>query len=341
MSLALSNANLAFFFTQVEARFFASYKTTPTWHPKIATVLPVSTEQWGAGWTGTLERPRRWQGPRVVRQRGPQTYFVNMREPFELTWGINVDKLDDDHIGVYASTFAQHGAMNAKWPDFELRDLIFNLGTQTGAAQLCHDGLSYWNTAHPVDIYNAGAGTYSNDFRGGFTVDGTVVGGAISIPAFNTLWTEMGNRKGENGEALNVEPDLCVSSTFLKAEFNTILKAQMFSPAVLGNLGTGAVGTGNGPMVGAMDSPLKGWTDYEVIKDFGATSSTKKQWLMLQTKDVAEKPFLFLMRMAPVLTPRTAPSDPAVFDSNQYLYGSKMRGEPAWGLAFLASISGP
>jgi phage major head subunit gpT-like protein len=342
MSLALSTTNLAFFFTTVEARFFQAYKTTPVWRQRLATEIPIKSEQYGAGWTGMLERPRRWNGPRVVRQVAPLTYFVNIGRPYELTWGIDVDKLDDDMHGIYASKFAQHGAQNAKWADYELRDLIFNLGEQTGNAQLGTDGLTHWHTAHPVDVYDASKGTYANDFRsGGVTVDGVNVGGGISVNAFNTLWAEMGNRKSESGEALGIEPDLCVSSTFLKQDFATILNTQFMAPPVMGNLGTGAAGTANAPFVGAMENPLKGWTDYEAIKDFGISSATKKLWLMLQTKDLAELPLLWLMRMAPQLTPRVSPTDPAVFDTNQYLYGSKMRGAPAWGLPFLSSISGP
>lgn len=343
MSLALTSAtpNISIFFTQAEARFLAAYRTTEVWNGAIATTNPISSEQWGAGWTGMLERPRRWNGPRLVRQVAPYTYFVNIGRPFELTWGIDVNKLDDDMYGIYASKFAQHGAQNAKWPDYELRDLIFNLGDQTGTAQLGYDSLSHWNTAHPVDLFDASKGTYSNDFRGGFTVDGATVGGAISLGAFKTVWEEMGNRKSESGEAFGIEPDMSLSSTFLKGEFDTILKAQFIAPSQYGNLGTGAAGTANAPFVGAMTAPMSGWTDYKSIKDFGISSATKRQWLMLQTKDVAEKPFLWLMRQAPVLTPRTQPTDPSVFDSDQYLYGSKMRGAPAWGMPFLSSISGP
>jgi phage major head subunit gpT-like protein len=340
MALTPSPANWSYFSTQLMARFHAAYQTTPTFRALISSEIPMSGDQMGFSWIGKVPRLRLWEGPRLVHSIAPQTYFVQLGNPFELTIGVNVDRLADDMYGVYMPIFAQHGAQNAKWADLELRDLLFNLGAQTGNAQLSLDGLTHWNTAHPVDLYNAAAGTYSNDFLGGFTVDGVNVGGALSIEAFNTLWAEMGNRKGEDGESLNVMPNLCVSSTFLKASFAVILKSQTISPAQFSGLGTGAIGTSNGPFVGAMDSPIKGWTDYEVIQDFGVNSTSKKQWFMLDTSG-PDKPFSFLMNQAPTITQRTAATDPVVFDSNQVLYGSKARGKPAWGNIFKSSRSGP
>lgn len=338
--MQLTAANLSFFFTAMETRFWQAYKATQPWSSQIATTYPVGTEQWVSGWTGMLEKMREWVGPRIVRTPAPQTYLVPM-QIFELTWGIDKFKLKWDQHGIYGSHFQHHGTQNAKWPDYQLRDLIFGLGSQIGPRQLGVDGLTHWNTAHPVDVYDAGKGTYSNDFRGGgIVVDGVNVGGAVSVNGFNTLYNEMGNRKSESGEALGINPDLVVSSTFNRASFAVILNSQFIAPAQIGSLGTGPVGTANAPFVGAMNNPLVGWCDTLIAPDFGITAATKPLWLMLQTKGTPVQPFSWLVNQAPILTPRTNPDDPVVFDTKQFVYGSEAVGAPAWALPFLSSISG-
>lgn len=337
----ISTANLPFFFTALETRFWQAYKVTERWSDQIATTYSVGTEQWVSGWIGMLNKMRVWDGPRIVNTPAPQTYLVPI-QPFELTWAIDRFKLDDDQHGIYQAEFEYQALQAKKWPDYQLRDLIFNLGAWTGNAQIGTDGVTNWNTAHPVNPYDASYGTYSNDFRnGGFTVDGELIGGALTPNGFNSLWSQMSMRKSDNGEALGIVPDLVVCSPVLRAAAMTILNAQFIASASIGGIGTGAIGTSNAPLVGATDNPFKGAADMLVVADFMTNAATQNSWMLMQTKNMPVKPLSWLLRMAPEMTPRVAPSDPSVFDLHQYLYGVTARGAPAWSLPFLSSISGP
>lgn len=338
--MQISTANLKFFFTAQETRFWQAYKAATTWYSQIATVYPVSTEQWVSGWIGMMQKARVWDGPRIVTTPAPQTYLVPI-QPFELTWAIDKFKLEDDQFGIYNAEFEYQAIQLAKWPDYQLRDLIFDLGFWTGGYQNGVDGISNWNTAHPVNPYDASYGTYSNDFRGTFTVDGTVVGGGLTVNGFNSLWSTMSMFKADNGEALGIVPDLVVASPLLRAQGMTILNAQYIATTTIGGLGTGAVGTGNAPLVGATENPLKGAADILIVPDFLTNEETQNSWLLCQAKRGPFKPFSWLLRKAPVVTPRISPDDPAVFDAHQFIYGAEMRGAPAWSLPFLACISGP
>ncbi len=100
--MQLTTANLKYFFTALETRFWQAYKAAPTWHQQIATEYPVGTEQWVSGWIGMLNKMRVWDGPRIVNTPAPQTYLVPI-QPFELTWGIDKFKIEDDTHGIYAS----------------------------------------------------------------------------------------------------------------------------------------------------------------------------------------------------------------------------------------------
>lgn len=325
--MLLTPTNLNFFFTNLESRFWQALDVAPIISPRITTTYPVSTEQWADAWIGMVDKMREWQGPRVVHQPAPQTYFVAIQN-FELTESIDQFKLQDDTYGIYFPTVNFMGEQAKKWPDYQLRDLLQNTGSQTGARQNGTDGLTHWNAAHPIDFWDSSKGTYCNDFgTGGVSVGGVTVGGALNPIPFSTLWEEMASRKSESGEPLGLMADLTMTAPQLKITADTILNAQFFAPQTLGNLTS---------QVGAMENQLKGWTDRLVWPDLAGVPLA---WYMLVTNK-AIKPFSWLLREPPDFVYRITPADPVVFDTHTYLYGSKARGAPAWGLPLLSSRSG-
>lgn len=341
-----ASANMNLFTTAVQTGYSLAYTTTPTWHSKIARVVPITNESMVNGWIGMLPRAREWTGPRQVHTPAPYTYLVTPK-PFELTWGLDRFRLDDDRLnfGLYTDAARQHGEQDAKVPDYELRDLLFNLGSSwTGDAQKGAQGnmtgLNHWSTVHPVDPFDSSKGTRCNDYRGGVSVDGVTVGGAFSANAFNTVYSDASVRPMESGEAGATTPDLLVASTHLRGPVEMVLKNTMLALSNFAGMGTGPVGSSNAPFVGVADNPQKGWVDYELIEDFGVNASTRLQWMLLRSKGVV-KPFSIFLRQGSVMAARVAETDPLVFEQHLYAFGSYQRLAPAWGLWFLSSISGP
>lgn len=336
-----ASANMNLFTTAVKTGYDVAYQNTPIWHSRIAQVIPITNESVVNGFVGMIENAREWIGPRQVRTPAPQTYLVTPK-PFELTWGIDRFRLDDDKLnwGLYLTYARMAAEKDAKVPDYQLRDLIFNLGAWTGTPQLGTDGLSHWNVAHLVDPFDASKGSYCNDYRGGVSVDSVITGGALTPNAFKSVFADASVRKNESGEAGMTTPDMLTSSTHLRGEVEVILKNAMISPASFGGLGTGAVGTSNAPFVGMMDNPLKGYVDYELIEDLGISAATRLQWLLTRSKGVM-KPFSCFIRSGVVTAAKVAETDENVFNSHTYVFGSWQRMAPAWGLPFLSSISGP
>lgn len=326
--MLITPPNIQFFFTGLETRFWTAYSLSTVWHDRVAMTIPVSTEQWASGWIGMLDRMKLWSGARQIHTPAPQTYLVPI-QPFELTEEIDEFKLKDDAYGIYYPVVSLMGESTKKWPDFELRDLLQNTGAWTGTYQNGLDGLSHWNTAHPVDFYDSSKGTYSNDFTGGgFTVNGVLVGGSLGVNSFATLWEEIASRKSETGEALGLMADCTMAAAQLKVTLDTILQTQFFGTPTIGNL------TG---FVGSTENVLKGWTDRLIVPDLNAQPNV---WYMLVCNKPI-KPFQWLLREAPDFVYRINPQDPKVFDEHVYLYGSRARGTPAWGFAWLSARSGP
>lgn len=334
---------LSTFFTGCEVRFWQAYTAEEAWSDELVTEYPVSTEIWLHGLTDMVEKMRPWLGPRAVRMPAAMTYSVNMLPAFEGTLAIDAFRLGMDKFGIYAPKMAQMAVQMKKAKDYNLRDLLFGLNFySTADRQVGTDGLAHWSTVHPIDPFDAAKGTRANDFRsGGFAVNGVTVGGDLSTNALNTLYSEMSTRPSNNGEALGTIPDLAIGSTLLKARFATILKNQyMAIPSAFG-LGAGLPGTPAGPFVGMQDNPVRDWVDHRVYADFAVSSATQYLWFMLVTKKAGIKPFSWGSYQKPVLIPRTAPTDPVVFDAHTFVYGSHFVEQPAWAPWFLSSVSGP
>ena len=349
--MLITPANLNVFFTATEERFWQSYSVPQAFYNRITTTYPVGTENWLSGWLNMVDAMREWVGPRVVRTPAPQTYQVPIK-PFELTEEIDRFKIEDDTHGIYYPMVANMGIQAAKAPDYQLVDLLQNAGSWTGGFQIGTDGLTHWNTAHPVDLYDASKGTYANDYtNGGVVVGGINVGGALAANSFATVWEDMAARKSESGKAQDINPGLMVCPTQLKATAQHILEAGFMGLPVIGNLGTGTISAAgssanaNQVLVGASENMFKSWSELAVWKDLVSTTAIgggtyQQVWYLLDI-DKPIKPFSHLFRMGPEFAFQVDPDNPIVFATHKFVYGVVMRFAMAWAPPFLSSRSSP
>lgn len=351
--MLITPSNLNVLFSAVETRFWQAFTAEQLYYQRLATIYPVATEQWVSAWLPMTDKLREWNGARIVRTPAPQTYTVPIKL-FEATYGIDKFKVEDDTYGVYMPTVARLGQQAAKWPDYQLRDLLQNAGAWTGGFQNGTDGLTHWNTAHQIDFYDSSKGTYTNDYSGGgVTINGTLTGGTLSPNAFATIYEDMMRRKSESGEAQEVTPDLMVVPPTLKLPMDTILQAQFMGMPVIGTIGTASINpnpptaglNANAPFVGASQNLMKGWCDGLCWRDLGGSTSLgggtyDQAWYVLDTSKPI-KPFSWLQRQAPEFAFLVNPTDSVVFETHVFQYGVAARGSAAWSLPFLSSRSSP
>jgi len=329
----ITPSQFGFFVTTVTTMIGAVYNSddVPSVWMSIASEVPITSSQLVLGWTGLMPKMRPWYGPRQPHEPAAQTYTITPI-PYENTYAIDRFHLDDDQFGIYYRMLPDMARQAKRQPDYELRDLIENAGVMTGARQLGFDGLTHWNTAHPVNLYDVGVGTYSNDFRGGFVnTDGVTVGGELSPTAFTSAYEYMSTINGEDGERLGVRPRTLMHPTTLRAEVELILKSTFFAPPSWGAWAP------IGSQVGAADNPLKRFGVEPLENEF---LKSNVNWYLLDTTK-AFKPFLWGVREAVKTVPRINENDPAVFDSHVFQWGQWDRVTPAWDYAFLSAISGP
>ncbi len=336
MTVPAIPSNVQPFFVGLNTVYDAAYASpaVPVWHTKVFGVHPMSSEREGFGWLGTLDRARLWNGNRKIHQLTPQTYYLT-EQPFELSFSIDKFRVSNDQFGLYAPGVQRMATAMAKLWDYEGRDLLCSLGNWSGtAAQAGLDGLSHWNTAHPVNIYNAAMGTYCNDFgTAGVSINGVTVGGYFNQNSYATLRAEFMSRKSENGEAFGLDPNLLMVGPQLDYVARTVLNATFIAPQTV-NAATQSI-----TMVGPNDNVgLRGTADVLVNKDLVA-AGTPNVWYLLATNH-GVMPFTIGLRQAPVFQYLISESDMPVFNAHQYVYGAHARGVPGWSHAWLSARSG-
>jgi phage major head subunit gpT-like protein len=328
--MAVTPSQLNLFISTVNTAIGQVYSdlSLPQFWQEFSTEIHTESTQWVAAWTGMLPKARTWKGSRVVVSPNVQTY-VAVPQPYEHTMTIDRFHLDDDQYGYYYRALPDQARQIRRLPDLWMRDLLEASGDFTGVIQNGYDGLTYFNTSHPVNFWAAGMGTYSNDFTGGgSTQNGVLVGGAFGVTSVATLAEYMMRLKGEDGEPLGVYAGLVMVPPALMMEANLVLKETSFAPPAWGTI------TGQ---VGAADNPILRFGMKPLVNPY-LTNPTR--WYMFDTTK-GLKPLLRIVRETAHMAPRVSEQDPVVFDTHHFLWGWWGRETPAWGFSFLGARSGP
>jgi len=304
---------------------------------EVTTELPIKSAQLVLAWTGVMPKARVWLGPRVIHSAAAQTY-VAVPLAYELTYEMDQFHIEDDIHGSYFRWIPDLVRQTRRWESYEIRDFLQNQGAYTGAVQNGYDGLTFFNTSHPIDVYNSALGTYCNDFSaGGQNVTYTkanggnvtiATGGGIGVTAFKTLYEYMMTLQGEDGERLGIRPVTLMHPPNIKTEVEVILRDSFFAPPAWGAIGS---------QVGAADNAFKRFGVTPYLNEF---LTDPQMWYLADTTR-AFKPIGWGLRRAWEIVPRFNENDPNVFDRHALLLGGKARGTPFWGYSFLMCRSGP
>lgn len=292
-----------------ELLFAKAYGNTPTFYDQICTTVPSRGGRNVYGWTAKRFRLRQWIGPRMAQNVSEHEQIVE-NLPFEGTFEINKDKLDDDRntIDIYSSLdLPELAEAAAKHPDTLLIDRLRSNPT-------AFDGKAFFASDHPTysDVPGTPA-TYDNDYDLELTADNV-----------NTIWSAMTGFTGENGLPLGVVPGLLIHAPQKKRVVSEILASTTYAQSS---------GTGAGNV--AVDNPMRGWMVPLMIPELADEPDT---WYMA---DVSKpiKPWIFQRRSEAQLTARDQLTDSKVFDEKLITYGVDYRGNVAPALPFLMARS--
>lgn len=338
-----TNSNL--FISDLNAAIGSVYLADPLqahWQ-EMMTEIPITTTQHVDVWTNLMPKARPWSGNRVVHTASLQTYTA-VPIPFEITYEMDRFHWDDDIHDAFFRFMPDMVRQTRRWQSYEMRDFLENAGAWTGSRQNGFDGLSFFNTAHLIDIYNPGAGTYCNDFAGGgqnvtYTkANGgnvtVLTGGGFGVVGFKTLYEYMGTIKGEDLERIGTLPTSLMHPFALKGDVEVVLKDTMFAPPAWTNWSyTGALSG----QVGAADNPFRRYGVTPFLNEF---LNDPQMWYLGDCSR-SYKPLRWGLRDAWRIVPRFEENDSNVFDRHAMVVGGWARGCPMWNFSWMLMRSGP
>ncbi len=154
--MQINSGNLAILFTAFNAAFQRGFTGVDAMWPKIATMVPSTTGTEDYGWLGQIPGMREWIGDRQINNLKQHDYSIKNKK-FELTVGVDKDKIDDDQYGVYTPMMETLGQSANEHPD----QLIFPL-LAAGFATPCYDKQYFFDTDHPVILADGSTASVSN-----------------------------------------------------------------------------------------------------------------------------------------------------------------------------------
>jgi len=289
--MIINQANITSLYRGFSAVFKEAFDTAAPIHPRIATEVPSTTRQEEYNWLGRVPKMREWLGERVIQNLSAYSYTIKNRD-WEATVGVGRNDVEDDAVGIYTPMVRALADAAATHPD----ELVFDLIAK-GFANLCYDGRSFFDTAHPTGD-NAAQSNKST--------------AALTATSYSAARMAMMSLVDENGKPLNVIPDLLIVPPQLEKAALEILRADL--------------------TVDGHSNIYRESADL-VVAPYLAGSSTA--WYLLDTKKPV-KPFIYQRRKSPIFVSKDSPEDESVFMKKEFLFGVDSRDNAGYGLWQLA-----
>lgn len=260
----------------------------------VAMEVPSETRDETYAWLGSVPSMREWIGDRQVKNLAAYGYTIQNRD-FELTVSVPRNDIEDDRIGVFKPMFQDLAYSAGRHPD----KLVFGLFPKA-FTEKCFDGKPFISDGHTPGYEGKKVAAQSNKGTYKLTPD-----------TYGAARTQMMTLLSDEGEVLNIVPDLLVVAPQKEAIARTIVMADEIHQEV---------------------NIYKGTADLLVAPEL---SVNPEQWFLLCTKRPV-KPFIFQNRRKPQLVGKDSPNDDNVFWQKEFVYGVDMRCNAGYGLWQLA-----
>lgn len=296
----ITSENLKLVFQAVRAKYDEGIgqTKTPLLDALCERMTSVTSEQVYA-FLDRFPKFREWLGPRVINNLVEQDMTVKNRK-FELTAGIARDRIEDDQVGIYGPKFRRLGEQTQKWRENLIRDRL-----QAGKTTKTFDGKNFFATDH-YQNFGRKTGSQANLFTAK----------PLTLANYVTVRQAMMAHKGADGEPLD---DFGSDVVLVVDPSNENTAKQILQSSII--VATGVAGDA------ASTNVQQGSASLVVASGLGNEAGT---WYLADRS--GERPMFFQERTSPDLVTRFNPDDPHVFDLDEFLFGSRARGEAAFNL---------
>lgn len=260
------------------------FDETPSLYDKIATKVSSQTREENYKWLGKIPSMREWIGDREIQNLSASDYTIKNKD-FELTVGVDRNDIEDDTLGLYNPIVSDIAQSAKNFPD----KLVFQI-LKDGFTNLCYDGEPFFSENHKV-----GKKKISNKSEKKLTPE-----------SYAAARTAIMNMIDENGDSLNLVPNILVVPPSLESVALEILKREMIAGST---------------------NIYKDTAELLVAPQLSGEDSA---WYLLCTKK-SLKPLIFQERKAPKFVSMTDEKDENVFFNRQYIYGVDARANAGYG----------
>ncbi len=302
--MLVNKATLVGVFTNLKTTFNKAFDAAPVMWPKIAMLVPSTSQQNDYSWLSRFPKMRKWIGEKFIKSLSAQSYTIS-NDDWEATVEVDRNHIEDDILGIYGPMAQEAGFSAKQLPDEIVMDLV-----NGGFANLAYDGQFFYDTDHPVgdpavSVSNKGTVQLKAD---------TLANAQASIGAGRTAIRKF---KDDEGRPLNLVPDTLLVPPALEDTANTLMTVDRLEDG--------------------KPNPYKGIMKVEV--DGRLTSDTA--WFLLVTSRPV-KPFIYQERKKPVFVEQTESNNDDVFNKKKFKYGAEARaagGYSFWQLAWASDGS--
>lgn len=310
--MEINGSNLQALFIDIAMAFKDAMDGTPT--PIVdavaATTTSKSTDTRYPFVQAIQGAMRQWTGARQVNNVVVDGFTVTNLK-WENTLGIKREDIEDDQYGVYSDMLAPQLGRHAKLlPDQQVAS-IFN------SNPICYDGKNLFNQNHYINPQSK-TGAQSNDLgTASMALNGTTL--ALANAALRKLVGPDNIALGSYGSVLFVPPSLeYVADTLANSTFYPEIK----------NGVSAAFGSQGNVFKGRYTVVCSEW-----LTDTGDPSTAA--WYLVDARSTI-RPVLWQSRVAPQLVQLVDPSNPVVFQQDEFQMGTRARGAAAAGFWFKA-----
>jgi phage major head subunit gpT-like protein len=297
-------------FQQLDMRFQRGYTGRKQYYQQFSDIVPSSTKQNVYSWMAELPGLRKWTGPKLVRNLSTRAVAL-VNDDYEDTYELDRNDIEDDIAGNYANREQLMGDAASRWPDDLMTDVV-----KAGTTALAFDGQFFFDTDHPVDMDDSGAGVYAN----------LLTSKPLTQANFNAAYAAMQSFVGESGKPLEVTPTILMVQPAQREIALEITKG-----GLIAQLAKNVAGSEN---VGASAASNVNVGEVTPLINPRLVGDTTGAWYLLSTDRM--KPFIFQQREPVHPVQMIDPQNPTVFNQRKWTRGVEARGAGGYALPFLA-----
>ncbi len=301
---ALLNAQLLFSTAFMEGVESVKDNVDIVWQKKARVVPMAGRRSTVLGFLAEQPQFRKWIGERDVKSLKVGSYTLDT-DKYEYSYSLGRDDVKFDQFGLLADH--PRGAGRASKLFYEK---LVNAAQQDGTTRTCVDGQFFYDTDHPSGLDGSGS-TFVN-YRTGSTlnIDNVVSGYAI-----------MAGLVDANGDNFGIRPNVLEYGAGMFKKVRDIFTAEITASAIA---------TAIGQEIHSVSNTMAG-----LVQPFMNPNLPAGQWYLHDTRMMM--PFLLGEEEAPTgLEMRVDPTDPHVWDMDEFLFGARARAGAGYALPHLS-----